>query len=64
MNQVLGNVGRTVKYTRPVEVKPPGQNTSLRHLANDLRNNQVDVLLILGGNPVYNAPADLDFAGR
>ena len=28
-----------------------------------MNDGQVSTLLILGGNPVYDAPADLDFAG-
>ena len=27
-----------------------------------MRRNKVEALVIVGGNPVYNAPADLDFA--
>ena len=62
MNQALGNVGKTVVYTGPVEANPVDGNASLRELVADMNASQVDVLLILGGNPVYNAPADLDFA--
>src|SRR5581483_11874788 len=35
---------------------------SLRDLIGALQDDAVDVLLILGGNPVFNAPADLEFA--
>src|SRR5213594_5014088 len=62
MNQALGNVGKTVVHTGPVEASPVDGNASLRELVADMNSGQVDVLLILGGNPVYNAPADLDFA--
>jgi len=62
MNQSLGNVGSTVTYTDPVEANPIDGNASLKELVADMNAGQVDVLLILGGNPVYNAPADLDFA--
>ena len=37
---------------------------SLRELARDMDAGQVDLLVILGGNPVYDAPADLKFAER
>jgi Fe-S-cluster-containing dehydrogenase component len=63
INQALGNVGNTIFYTDPVEANPVDGNASLRELINDMNSGQVDMLLILGGNPVYNAPADLDFAG-
>jgi MoCo/4Fe-4S cofactor protein with predicted Tat translocation signal len=63
MNNALGNVDKTVVYTDPVEANPVDGNASLRELVADMNSGQVDVLLILGGNPVYNAPADLDFGG-
>ncbi len=63
MNQALGNNGKTVTYTDPVEGSPADQPESLRELVADMNAGKVDTLLIIGGNPVYNAPADLDFAG-
>src|SRR5262249_9616216 len=62
-NQDLGNVGNTVIYTDPVEANPENGTDSLRQLVSDMNSGQVDVLLMLGGNPVYNAPANFDFAG-
>ena len=64
MNHSLGNVGETVIYTDPVEANPTVQTNSLRGLSDDTEAGKVEMLLILGGNPVYNAPADLDFAER
>jgi molybdopterin-containing oxidoreductase family iron-sulfur binding subunit len=61
MNAALGNVGRTVVYTDPVEAEPVDQLQSLRDLIGDMRNGKVDVLMIAGGNPVYSAPADIGF---
>ena len=62
MNQALGNVGETVVYTQTVDAEPVDQVESLKALAADMAAGKVDLLLILGGNPVYNAPADLNFA--
>jgi MoCo/4Fe-4S cofactor protein with predicted Tat translocation signal len=62
MNQALGNVGRTVVYTDPVEAEPTNQLDSLRDLVADMTAGKVDVLVIVSGNPVYTAPADLRFA--
>jgi molybdopterin-containing oxidoreductase family iron-sulfur binding subunit len=64
INRALDNVGRTLVYTDPVEVDPVDQVASLRELADEIDAGAVDTLLILGGNPVYSAPADLRLAER
>jgi MoCo/4Fe-4S cofactor protein with predicted Tat translocation signal len=61
LNQALGNVGRTVVYTDPVNANPTNQSESLRDLVGDMRAGKVDLLVILGENPAYDAPADLGF---
>src|SRR5579871_1808832 len=62
MNQTLGNVGKTVTYTESVEGNPVDQRQSLTELVNDMNAGKVDSIVILGGNPVYSAPVDLNFA--
>ena len=62
MNARLGNVGKTVFYTDPVDANPINQTESIKELAADIRAGRVDLLVIIGSNPVYNAPADLEFA--
>jgi len=62
INQALGNVGKTVFYTDPVNANPVNQVESLRDLVSDMRAGKVDLLVIMGGNPAYDAPADLGFA--
>jgi MoCo/4Fe-4S cofactor protein with predicted Tat translocation signal len=64
MNANLGNVGKTVFYTDPVEVNPDNQLASLNVLVTDLDAGEVDLLLILGGNPVFNAPVELGMRDR
>jgi MoCo/4Fe-4S cofactor protein with predicted Tat translocation signal len=64
MNDALGNVGRTVDYIEPIEVDPVVHGDSLRALVQDMDAGRVEVLIIIGGNPTYTAPADLQFAGR
>ena len=59
MNGALGNVGQTVFYTDPLEVNPIDQRQSLQELVNELDGGRVKMLVIVGGNPVYNTPADL-----
>jgi len=62
VNQALGNIGKTVFYTDPVDANPINQAESIRDLVSDVQTGKVDLLVILGGNPAYDAPADLDFA--
>ncbi len=62
LNAYLGNIGKTVFYTDPVDANPVNQIESLKELVNDIQGGKVDLLIILGGNPVYDAPADLNFA--
>jgi molybdopterin-containing oxidoreductase family iron-sulfur binding subunit len=57
INQSLGNLGKSVLHIDRVA----GQGRSLKELLNDMRGGQVDTLLIMGGNPVYDAPVDLEF---
>ena len=59
MNNALGNVGKTVFYTDPVEASSVDQRQSLQELLGDIDGGRVEMLVIVGGNPVYNTPADL-----
>src|SRR6201998_3595857 len=61
LNAQLGNVGHSVFYTDPVDANPINQTESLRDLVADMRAGKVDLLVIMGGNPVYDAPVDLGF---
>ena len=64
INASLGNVGTTLYYTEPVEAEPTNNLDSLRDLCADMNAGKVDLLLILGGNPVYDAPHDFDFTSK
>lgn len=61
INEALGNYGKTVSFTDAVNPMPTVQLAELQSLVNDLWSGKVDWLLILGANPVYDAPADLNF---
>src|SRR5262249_29692853 len=61
INTTLGNAGVTVIETVAVELGPDDQST-LRDLADDMAAGKVETLLILGGNPVYTAPPEFEFA--
>ncbi len=58
LNQALGNVGQTIAY-QPFAMPKLG---TIQDLTQDLRSGSVDTLLILGNNPVYDAPAELEFS--
>ncbi len=62
INAKLGNVGKTVFYTDPIDANPINQTESIKELVGDINAGKVDLLVILGGNPAYDAPVDLDFA--
>ncbi|HKH97560.1 MAG TPA: TAT-variant-translocated molybdopterin oxidoreductase [Candidatus Sulfotelmatobacter sp.] len=62
INHQLGNIGTTVFYSDPVDANPVNQTESIKDLVADMRAGKVDLLVILGGNPAYDAPADLNFA--
>src|ERR1700743_657091 len=63
INGALGNVGQTVTYIDPVEVDPVEHGQSIRELIADMNAGKVETLIIIGANPVFNAPVDLDFHG-
>lgn len=62
VNEALGNVGQTVIYTDPLEAESIDQTQSLGELVDDMAAGAVDLLIIVGANPVYTAPVDLNFA--
>ena len=62
INSKLGNVGKTVFYADSVDANPVNQIKSLKELVADINGGKVDLLIILGGNPAYDTPADLNFA--
>ena len=62
LNQLLGNIGLTVSFRRCAEARVVAQTASLKELVDAMRAGEVDLLVQFGGNPVYDAPADFDFA--
>jgi MoCo/4Fe-4S cofactor protein with predicted Tat translocation signal len=61
INQALGNIGSTITIIDPIEVAPVNQVESLRKLVADMKSGAVKTLIMLGGNPVFDAPADFNF---
>ena len=62
INDKLGNIGHTVILTDPLEVDSTPQLDSISELVDDMNEGRVDLLVILGGNPVYDTPGDLSFS--
>lgn len=61
INQTLGNIGETVSYTRPGR---ESSSVGITELAKEIGAGQVKTLVVLGSNPLYTAPADLEFAAK
>ena len=62
LNAQFGAVGKTVVYTTPVHTIPSEGGADLKALVADMNAGKVKWLVMLGTNPMYNAPADLKFA--
>jgi molybdopterin-containing oxidoreductase family iron-sulfur binding subunit len=62
INDRLGNTSRTVSYYADPQPDRPAHSEALRTLLQKIDQGQVTKLLIIGGNPAYNAPADVHFA--
>jgi molybdopterin-containing oxidoreductase family iron-sulfur binding subunit len=63
INNALGNVGKTAFVSgEPTNPLPSDQIAEMKALVADLNAGKVDWLVILNANPIYAAPADLEFA--
>ncbi|MEI7895184.1 MAG: 4Fe-4S ferredoxin, partial [Myxococcales bacterium] len=62
LNDALGNAGQTVTFASVLDPEEADPIADIAALAKDMADGKVGTLLILGGNPVYDAPADLKFA--
>jgi molybdopterin-containing oxidoreductase family iron-sulfur binding subunit len=63
INQRLGSVGTTVRLYDTGREPAPRQDEALADLAASMRGGEVDALFMVGVNPVYDAPAGVDFEG-
>src|SRR5262249_17709853 len=61
INQAIGAVGTVLDYIQDIEPNRPTHVESINQLVKDINAGSVKSLLILGGNPVYDAPVELDF---
>lgn len=56
INVHLGNVGATVRYTRPLDFAEDASADGVSGLQRAARQNPIDAVFILGGNPAYTLP--------
>jgi molybdopterin-containing oxidoreductase family iron-sulfur binding subunit len=65
MNQTLGSLGNTMEVVKVAsEERVESGVEALKALAGEVASGQVSTLVMLGGNPVYTAPADLQFGAN
>lgn len=61
INQQLGGVGTTVTLFEPDSPQTESQDEAFIDLVESMRADEIDSLFMVGVNPVYDAPAELDF---
>jgi MoCo/4Fe-4S cofactor protein with predicted Tat translocation signal len=59
INQSIGAPGATLNYVEDPDGDRPSHLRSITGLSRELAAGRVGALIIVGGNPVYDAPADL-----
>jgi molybdopterin-containing oxidoreductase family iron-sulfur binding subunit len=62
LNYALGATGSTITYTAEPIPDRPSHLEAISDLARRIQDDEIETLLILGGNPAYDAPADLGFS--
>ncbi len=61
INTALGNTGKTVRYNKSILLDPNDGPKGLAELVAEIKAGKVDTLVITANNPVYSAPAELEF---
>jgi MoCo/4Fe-4S cofactor protein with predicted Tat translocation signal len=62
INEAIGAFGKTVSAIDWIAAEAQDQRQSLADLSAAMAKGEIDTLLILAANPIFTAPADLDFA--
>ena len=63
INGAIGAYGSTVLLAEAISPERPSHLEAIKSLARGIREGGIKSLLIIGGNPMYDAPADLQFGG-
>ncbi len=61
INYALKNRGATIDYYSADDTNRP-QTDAFKKIATSMKDGDVSTLIMFGGNPVYNAPADFGFS--
>jgi molybdopterin-containing oxidoreductase family iron-sulfur binding subunit len=64
LNAALGNAGAAVWYADEPDTGRLSHREGIARLAGEIAAAAVDTLIVIGGNPAYDAPGDLDFAAK
>lgn len=62
INALLESMGSTLVFSADPDPQRAACADEITRLAGQMHAGEVETLVVLGGNPVYNAPVDLDFA--
>lgn len=63
INSALNNIGSTVSYLSVPHIDNQNNRTEFANLVDDLNTGNYDSVVIIGANPAYTSPADIDFTG-
>jgi len=60
LNEALGNVGATIEFRDMPDSSTAGRD-ELMNLSSEMMAGRINTLIMIGGNPIYNAPVDAGF---
>ncbi|MDR8393218.1 TAT-variant-translocated molybdopterin oxidoreductase [Aliifodinibius sp. S!AR15-10] len=62
LNQALGNAGNTVTYHEVPYLQDQYNKDAFESVVSDLQAGNIDTVVLVGTNPAFTAPADLNFS--
>jgi len=62
INSALNNIGTTVNYLAVPHFDNQNNKSAFTDLVSEIASGDYDAVVIIGANPVFTAPSDLDFA--
>ncbi|WP_428236184.1 TAT-variant-translocated molybdopterin oxidoreductase [Gracilimonas sp.] len=61
INNALGNTGSTVHYLEVPHLDEQNSTEAFANVVSEMKAGNIDTVVMVGVNPVFTAPADLDF---